>query len=222
MPVAGPVARAFDCGANPYAGGHHRGVDLLARPGSAVRAACAGRVVVAGRVGLSGGVVTVLCGRWRVSVMPLATIGVRRGAVVRPGAGLGTLARSHDHAGLHFGVRRDGVRFGYVDPLRFLAPGDPATPPVPLGRAPRGPHARPRRLAPRASHARPFHLPPLTPAPTPAVTAHAIAATAPLAPWPAWAGLALVLAGLGVGVGARRRAGRQLRAALQDRPTAAG
>jgi peptidase M23-like protein len=229
-PVTGPVARVFDRGANPYAGGHHRGVDLLAPPGSPVRAACAGRVVVAGRVGLSGGVVTVLCGRWRVSVMPLATIGVRRGTVVAPGARLGTLARSPGHAGLHFGVRRDGARFGYVDPLRFLAPSHPAAPPpLPLGRAPHTPHARTRHLpplplgrAPRALRARTRHLPPLTLAPTPAITARAIAATAPLAPWPAWAGLALVLAGLGVRLGTRRRAERRLGAALHDRPTAAG
>src|SRR6185312_1685484 len=114
-PVAGPVGRAFDLGSNPYAGGHHRGVDLLAPPGSPVRAACAGRVVVAGRVGLSGGVVTVRCGPWRVSVMPLATVFVRRGAMVAAGTRLGTLARSRAHAGLHLGVRRDGTRFGYVD-----------------------------------------------------------------------------------------------------------
>jgi hypothetical protein len=207
-PVPAPVGRAFDLGPNPYAGGHHRGVDLLAPPGSAVRAACAGRVVVAGRVGVSGGVVTVLCGRWRVSVMPLAAIFVRRGSVVGAGARLGTLARSRDHAGLHMGVRRDGARFGYVDPLRFLRPARPPAAPPPLGRAPR---------------ARPHRLPPLLPlAPAPQVTARAIAATAPLAPWPTWAGLALVLAGLGLRW--RRRRARALRvgAALHDRPTAAG
>ena len=58
LPVSGPVSRAFAVGSNPYAGGHHRGVDLSAPPGSAVRAPCAGRVLVAGRVGSSGGVVT--------------------------------------------------------------------------------------------------------------------------------------------------------------------
>ncbi len=208
-PVSAPVARAFDLGASPYAGGHHRGVDLLAPPGSPVRAACAGRVVVAGRVGVSGGVVTVLCGRWRVTVMPLATIAVRRGAAVGRGVRLGTLARSRDHTGLHFGVRRDGSRFGYVDPLRLLAPARPAAPP-PLGRAPRS---------------RPRHVPPLLPlvvAPTPELTARVAAAAAPLAPWPAWAGLALALAGLGVGWRHVRSRRVQPRTALRDRPTAAG
>jgi hypothetical protein len=208
-PVSAPVSRAFDLGPDPYAGGHHRGVDLLAPPGSPVRAACAGRVVVAGRVGASGGVVTVLCGHWRVTVMPLAMIAVRRGAPIGRGARLGTLARSRAHAGLHLGVRREGTRFGYVDPLRFLAPARPAPPP--LGRAPR---SRPRRLPP-----------PLPLIAAPEVTARAMAATAPLAPWPAWAGLALVLAGLGVRVGTRRRVRGVTvspETALQDRPTAAG
>jgi hypothetical protein len=191
-PVSGPVSLAFDLGANPYAGGHHRGVDLLAPPGSPVRAACAGRVMVAGRVGVSGGVVTVLCGRWRVTVMPLAAIAVRRGAAVGRGALVGTLARSREHAGLHLGVRRDGARFGYVDPLRFLAPTRPAAPP--LGRAPRS---------------RPPHRAPLAVAPTSALTARAMGDTAPLAPWPAWAGLALALAGLGVRW--RRRRANELR-----------
>jgi hypothetical protein len=175
-PLGGPVARAFDVGPNPFAGGHHRGVDLAAPPGSPVRAPCAGRVGVAGRVGSSGGVVTVLCRRWRVTVMPLATITVHRGATVRARARLGTLSRSSAHAGLHLGVRRDGVRFGYVDPLRFLAPPGSA-PFVAPRRAP------PRPSSPRASSPRfvPAHAPARTPA-----------------PWPAWVGLGLVLLGVGV------------------------
>src|ERR671911_457384 len=88
-----------------------------------------------GRVRRHGRVVTVLCGPWRVTHMPLASIAVRRGATVREGAPLGTVARSHEHGGLHLGVRRDGTRFGYADPLRFLAPGRPTAPP--LGPAPR-------------------------------------------------------------------------------------
>jgi hypothetical protein len=203
LPVSGPVSRAFSPGQNPYAGGHHRGVDLSALSGSRVVAPCAGRVVVAGRVGSSGGVVTVLCGRWRASLLPLSTIVVRRGETVSARTPLGTLARSAAHAGLHLGVRRDGVRFGYVDPLRFLDARRPATPP-PLGRAPRG---RPRA---------PLAAPATAPLAAPATAPLAAPATAPLgapptplappaprplrrlAPWPAWAGLALALAGLGI------------------------
>jgi hypothetical protein len=175
-PVGGPVTRAFDVGPNPFAGGQHRGADLAAPPGATVRAPCGGPVVVAGRVGSSGGVVTVLCRRWRVTVMPLRSIAVRRGATVRPHARLGTLARSSAHAGLHLGVRRDGVRFGYVDPLRFLA----APRSAPFVAPPPRPTS-PRRAPPRAA---PF-VPSRTPAPG-------------VAPWPAFAGLGLVLFGVGV------------------------
>jgi hypothetical protein len=175
-PLAGPVTRTFDVGPNPYAGGHHRGIDLGAPPGATVRAPCGGRVVVAGRVGSSGGVVTVLCRRWRVSVMPLATITIRGGGTIRPRARLGTVARSSGHAGLHLGVRRDGVRFGYADPLRFLAPPTSAPFVAPPGRP-----TPPRRAPPRAAPFAPSH------APAPDV-----------APWPAFAGLGLVLLGVGV------------------------
>ena len=147
-PVAGDVTRDFDPG-RPFEAGHHRGVDLAAAPGTPVRAACGGRVAFAGRIGTSG-VVTVVCGPWRVTHMPLADVAVRAGTVSR-GATIGTVAASSDHAGLHLGVRRDGTRFGYVDPLRL--PRDP-TRPVPLGRAPRGATNRSGRRAPARDSSR--------------------------------------------------------------------
>jgi hypothetical protein len=211
-PVPGPVAQRFDLGRDPFEGGRHRGIDLLARPGATVRAPCGGRVVVAGRIGRSGGVVTVLCGAWRVSHLPLAAIAVRERARVATGARLGTLARGHAHAGLHVGVRRDGERFGYVDPLRFFGV-DPAAPP--LGRAPRAPRRRPAP-PPRLVVARP----PAVGARLPAVVAGPGAAAVTdrgIAPWPAGAGLALVLAGVGVRwrdtIGNRTR--RRIRASVR-------
>jgi Peptidase family M23 len=171
-PVTGPVERGFDPG-RPFEGGRHRGVDLAAAPGAPVRAACTGPVAFAGRIGAAG-IVTLRCGPWRVTHMPLATIAVR--GVARRGAVIGTVARSQEHAGLHLGVRRDGTRFGYVDPLRFLTPRSP-----PLGPAP------PPRVAPPPRAAR-----------SPRVASGA--ASPPFAPWPAWAGLALVLAGTGLRV----------------------
>jgi Peptidase family M23 len=201
-PVDGAaVARAFDLGSNPFEGGRHRGVDFASQVGAVVRAPCAGRVAVAGRVGSSGGVVTVLCGHWRVSHMPLATIAVRRGVDVRRGTTLGTLAASRAHTGLHLGVRRDGNRFGYVDPLRFLA-GDRAPPPIaghrppPIRTAPRPPRLgpAPRPVAPSPHPVR--RSPRLGPAPAAAGSNQDRAPG--LAPWPAWAGLALVLAGVGL------------------------
>jgi len=196
-PVGGPVTRGFDLGSNPFEGGRHRGADLSARPGDVVRAPCRGPVVVAGRVGASGRVVTVLCGRWRVTVMPLAAVTVRRGADVRAGARVGTVAPSSEHAGLHLGVRRDGSRFGYVDPLRFLEVSRPPAPPL-VG--PRGPARRPPRAVP---------TPVLRPAAAPVIG---------LAPWPAWAGLALVVGG----VGARWRLRIRARRAHRRTSTAAG
>jgi Peptidase family M23 len=198
-PVDGAVARGFDPGRSPYEGGRHRGIDLAAPPGSVVRAPCSGRVLVAGRVGTSGRVVTVLCGRWRVSQLPLATVLVRRGSVAARGAAVGTVARSRAHAGLHLGVRRDGSPFGYVDPLRFLR-GERPVAPMPLGgRGPR-PRAGRRWSLPRGSNPRP--------AATPVRAGSSPVRGGDLAPWPAWAGLALVLAGAGVrwrGVRTRRR-----------------
>src|SRR4051812_43186604 len=119
-PVPGAVTRAFSVGRDPFAAAQHRGIDLAAPPGSPVRAVCGGRVVVAGRVGSNGGVATVACGPWRVTVLPLRRLLVGIGARVRAGRPLGTAAAVAGHAGLHLGVRRAGIRSGYVDPLRFL------------------------------------------------------------------------------------------------------
>ncbi|MGZ8647504.1 MAG: murein hydrolase activator EnvC family protein [Solirubrobacteraceae bacterium] len=187
-PVGGEVAAGFDVGANPFAGGQHRGVDLTASAGEEVKAACGGRVVVAGRVGSSGRLVTVSCDGWRVTHMPMATVAVRAGAQIRSGTALGTVGRSADHAGLHLGVRREGSRFGYVDPLQFLA-GPGALPPPAV--APRRLHRlRPRwpsvdRRSPHPLSERPRVVP-------------EVQTRGTLAPWPAWAGLALVLAGAGL------------------------
>jgi Peptidase family M23 len=214
-PVGGAVLRAFDLGPNPYEGGRHRGVDFATAAGRTVRASCPGMVVVAGRVGSSGGVVTVLCGRWRASHLPMATIDVRVGQEVDRGAVLGTAAASREHRGLHFGVRRDGVRFGYVDPLRFLA-ADRHAPPVAARPARRGPpripapERVPRRAPDPARRPLPVPAPRVArePArhPAPRTAHHPAPGLAPAgprtggtAPWPAWVGVALILAGLAAG-----------------------
>jgi hypothetical protein len=205
-PVSGGVTRSYDPGSRPFEARRHRGVDLAAAPGTKVRAPCTGAVAFAGRVGSSGRVVTLRCGRWRVTHMPLASIGVRAGAAITRGALLGTVAASADHAGLHLGVRRDGTRFGYADPLRFLATGPMAPPP--LGRPPRA--ARPPRAGrpPRAARPPRGMTPrPRAPVPRPVSAGSNRAPATPLAPWPAWLGLALALAGAGVrwrGRGSRR------------------
>jgi hypothetical protein len=134
------------------------------------------------------------------------------------------------HAGLHLGVRRAGNPFGYVDPAPLLAaappPLGPAPPPSrrparpparrPPGRAGRStPNASPppaRAPAPVGAGVRPSEpatvplgagIPPSPPATVPADP------TATMAPWPVWAGLALVLLGAAGTAGrGRRRAAR--------------
>ena len=208
-PVEGPVARPFRVAANPFAPGNHRGADFEAAPGTAVHAACSGRVVVAGRVGTSGRLVTIACGPFRATHMPLATVAVHRGARVRRGAELGTAAPSREHAGVHLGARRAGERFGYVDPLGLIGADPP--PPFPIA----GPRARPSRSRPAPAAAR--IAPPAARIAPPATRIAPAAARVepparlapsppPLAPWPAWAGLATLLAGaIGTGVHIRVR-----------------
>jgi Peptidase family M23 len=178
-PVPGPPTRLFDLGRDPFARGQHRGVDFDTAAGERVRSACGGRVVFAGRVA-GAGTVSVRCGRWRATYAPLERIAVRRGARVGPGRRLGRVSvaavrpgRAAIRAGLHFGVRRESSRFGYVDPLRFLAGPRRAPPPVvparwppPVARARPRPAARPSRPSPG------------------------------LAPWPVWLGVALLMTGL--------------------------
>ncbi len=203
-PVPGAVARAFAYGPDPFAAGWHRGVDLAAAGGSTVRAACSGRVVTA-----RPGLVTLRCGRWRATHLPLATVSVRRGEAVRAGRKIGTLARASDHVGLHLGVRRAGQRFGYVDPLPFLGAATTSPPPIAARRIPR---AGPRAPAALADPAR---------GPVPVgVRVFAPATVRGLAPWPAWIGLAVLLLGAGGGgvrVGVRRHRARG-RAPLPSAP----
>jgi Peptidase family M23 len=214
-PVPGLVTRAFDYQGDPFAAGRHRGADFAARPGQPVRSACAGRVVFAGTAGSNGPTVSVRCGEWRVAYLPLRTLAVRRGARVGRGVLLGSAAGSGRHAGLHIGVRREGSRWGYVDPLPFFGWAGQlpiAPPPRPL--RPPG-SSRPLPAAPRPT---PLHRPvealapdPARPTPlrrpveVPARGSHSRVE----APWPAWAGLALVLAAAcGARLTHRRRAPR--------------
>ena len=192
-PVPGEEARSFSYDrAAPFTAGAHRGADLAAPPGTAVRAACAGRVVHAGPIAGRDRVVSMSCGGLRVSYLPLATVAVEEDAVLRAGAPIGTVARGH--GGLHLGVRREGDPFGYEDPMALLRPPERPFTPAPRPQPP--PAAR-----------RPAHPLPATPgpAPRPAIRSAPAGSTAP---WPVWAGLAALLcgaAGSGTVVVCRRR-----------------
>jgi hypothetical protein len=216
-PVPGEVARPFlYARAAPFSAGAHRGVDLVAPPGTAVAAACGGRVVHAGPVAGQGGVVSVRCGSRRVSYLPLARVAVDAGSTVRRGVSVGTVAAGH--GGLHLGARREGDPFGYEDPTTLLEqPPSPSPPTPPVTPRPRP--ALPRRLAARESI-------PRIAAPRVLVDAAARSIVAPsarsdvarsgVAPWPVWAGLGLLLVGAAgsgtVTVRRRRLAARRVAA----------
>jgi hypothetical protein len=184
--------------------------------------------------------VSVRCGRRRVSYLPLARLAVRADSTIRAGAPIGTVAAGH--GGLHLGVRRDADPFGYEDPLALLAsPHQPRTPAPPVVRRlpPRPVAARPsRRVVPRRvvvrrsprpdvapDSPRPVRRPVIAPGSpaAPATAPHPVTALVAgpravnrrpdVAPWPVWAGLALLLtgaAGSGTVVVRRRRGARQL------------
>lgn len=204
-PVGGPVARAFSYSpAEPFRRGWHRGVSLAARPGTTVRAACTGRVVTA-----TWSVVTIRCGAWRVTHLPLATIRVHAGASIREGARIGTVSRGAAGTGgrpaLYISVRRAGDRFAYVDPLSLLPPRDSPRTPVPIA----APDDRGRRPAP---------IPALGPPPRPSARVR-VPGGRPLAPWPVWVGLGLALTGaVGGGIGVRVRRTRVRREAVASAP----
>jgi hypothetical protein len=206
-PVPGDITRAFAYDpAAPFVAGRHRGLDLAAPPGTPVRAACAGRVAWA-----ANGVVTLRCGSWRVTHLPLATISARLGTRVPAGARVGTLGRDERHTGLHLGVRRAGDRFSYIDPAPLLAAHRPPVPVTPAPRRP--PRAVPRLDTPRLAAPR-VDTPRLA-APRVAAPRRVRVSPPALAPWPAWLGLALLVLGA-AGGGARLRV-RRHRAALLAR-----
>ena len=122
-PLDGPpsVTRPFAPGPTPYSPGH-RGADLSARPGAAVRSAGAGVVAYAGR--LAGrGVVVVVHGALRTTYEPVdASVAV--GEPVLRGQRIGSLAAGHRGcpvaACLHWGLRRG---LDHLDPLRLVGAG---------------------------------------------------------------------------------------------------
>ncbi len=135
-----------------------------------------------GRVVWAGSAgVTLECANRRVTLLPVAP-DVAAGGSVRSGARIGRAGSEP----LHLGVRRPGDAFGYEDPERYLRAAPPAVPVVGPRRTP-----RPWRSAP--SHRAVRHSDPV--------------ASAGPAPWLAWAGLAVALAGaVGGGAAKRRRA----------------
>ena len=121
-PLAGAprVGRAFDPPQSTYGSGH-RGVDLVASPGTAVLSAGGGTVVFAGSLAGRGVVSVEHADGLRTTYEPV-TASVAVGAHVARGDILGVLEPGHPQcpaaACLHWGVRRGAD--GYLDPLRLL------------------------------------------------------------------------------------------------------
>lgn len=121
-PVQGPprLGRLFDPPATRYGSGH-RGVDLVAPAGSAVRSAGEGTVVFAG--GLAGrGVVSIQHPDGLRTTYEPVTATIVVGAAARAGQQIGILEDGHPGcsapACLHWGVRRGAHT--YLDPLRLI------------------------------------------------------------------------------------------------------
>jgi murein DD-endopeptidase MepM/ murein hydrolase activator NlpD len=122
-PVDGRVVRPFEPPATPYGPGH-LGVDFAAAPNTPVRAAGAGVVVFAGRIGSAFHVVVLHVGDLRTSYDFLASIRVRRDMRVRAGDIVGTSGgRGDEHDGnvVHLGLRRGDE---YLDPMILFAAVD--------------------------------------------------------------------------------------------------
>ncbi|HWH33585.1 MAG TPA: M23 family metallopeptidase [Egibacteraceae bacterium] len=118
-PVAGPVTRGFDPPPVPYAAGH-RGVDLDAAPGEAVRAVLPGVVRFEGTVARVGWVSVDHGGGLVTTYGPLDPRLVAAGGRVRAGDVLGLVADGSRR--LDWGARLHGA---YLDPLSLLRPWEP-------------------------------------------------------------------------------------------------
>lgn len=121
-PVAAPLSSSFGPRVHPVTGEHklHAGIDLAAPTGTPIGAAAGGTVTFAGVRGGYGNLVTVDHGDGTESrYAHQATIAVREGQRVTPGALLGTVGSTGMSTGphLHFEFRRDGEP---VDPAPLL------------------------------------------------------------------------------------------------------
>jgi hypothetical protein len=135
-PVEGPVLRPFILGDDSYAAGQHRGIDIGAPTGTAVRAPTSGTVSFAGTVPVGGRTLTIrTADGYSVTLVHLGTIGAGRGTEVAEGASVGTVGPSGEaelsEPYVHLGIRLTADPNGYLEPLGFLPPRSAAPAPEP-------------------------------------------------------------------------------------------
>ena len=120
-PVDGAVVARFEPPVRKWASGH-RGIDFAAAPGTAVRAAAAGRVAFAGSVAGTLAV-TIDHGPFQTTYSALSTVDVSEGEYVDRGHWIGAVGEAHPGAGsgLHLGVKAGD---DYLDPASLLGPVD--------------------------------------------------------------------------------------------------
>jgi murein DD-endopeptidase MepM/ murein hydrolase activator NlpD len=119
-PVNGPVLRPFELPAGPFGPGH-RGIDIGAPAGTAVRAAGDGVVAFAGPVAGSLFVSIDHPDGVRTTYSWLSSVRVRVGDQIAVGTVIGASGVGHprvDRTHLHFGARYGGE---YLDPMLLLA-----------------------------------------------------------------------------------------------------
>ncbi len=122
-PVHGEVIRPFEEPANQYSAGH-RGIDIAAPVGTAIRAPADGEVSFAGTVAGALFISIDHAGGIRTSYSWVSAITVKKGQAVRAGEVIGSTGQGHpgsDRTHLHFSVRLDGT---YIDPMLLLGGGN--------------------------------------------------------------------------------------------------
>ena len=134
-PVDGAVLRTFSFGSDPYAAGHHRGIDVAGNAGAPVRAPAAGVVSFAGTVPGGGKTITIrTADGYAVTLLHLGALSAERGSAVREGEPVGIVGASGDveHAEpyVHLGIRAAAEPEGYLDPMTFIDPQN--VPPAPV------------------------------------------------------------------------------------------